>query len=156
VLVTIVGLLIVLLAAFWVAWPLLAGVAPEPVAAEDPGTASPEHEKELALLAIREADFDHQTGKLSDEDHAALRAELEARALSAIAAIDDANALHPVPSSGAVTGAPTAGGAPAARGPGEAGGFCPACGVRFARGARFCSGCGKKLPAATARGRRRA
>ncbi len=159
VLVTIVGLAIVLLAAFFVAWPLLAARAPATSAGasgdDAPAEKSPEHDKEVALRAIREADFDHRTGKLSDEDHAALRAELEARALSALAAIDDANALHPVPaSSGAPAGAPST--ATAARVASDGGGFCPACGVRFARGASFCSGCGKKLPAATPRGRRRA
>jgi len=154
-LVTVIGLVLVLLAAFFIAWPLLSGVEPEapgPGAASDGAESNPEHDKELALRAIREADFDHRTGKLSDEDHALLRQELEERALRAMAAIDDASALHAVP-----PGAPQA--APAvtqARGAAEPGGFCPACGVRFARGARFCPGCGTRLPAATPRGRRRA
>jgi len=154
---TILGLLLVLAAAFYVAWPLLAGTSPpsagaaSPVA-EEPST--PEHEKELALRAIREADFDHRTGKLSDEDYAVLREELEGRAFSAMAAIDAANALHAVPAGSAPVAPPS--GAAAARPAAEPGGFCPACGVRFARDARFCPGCGKKLPAATPRGRRRA
>lgn len=152
---TVIGLVIVLLAAFFVAWPLLQDA---PAASEVPDTyeGTPEHQKEQALVAIREADFDHQTGKLSDEDHAALRAELETRALSAMAEIENASALHPVPASAASTPAGAAGATaaqPARVGPG---GFCPACGVRFVRDAQFCSGCGKKLPAAPQRGRRRA
>ena len=151
---TIIGLVIVLLAAFFVAWPMLQD-APAASEAPDSHEGTPEHEKEQALLAIREADFDHQTGKLSDEDHAALRAELEARALSAMAEIENASALHPVPPSAASTpaGAGASAAQPARVGPG---GFCAACGVRFVRDARFCSGCGKKLPAAPQRGRRRA
>lgn len=156
-LVTIIGLAIVLLAAFYVAWPLLHDAPPAQHTSDDSREGSPEHDKEQALLAIREADFDHRTGKLSDEDYAALRADLETRALSAMAAIESASALHPVAASAAH---PAASGAPAAatqttRG-GEPAGFCPACGVRFSRDDRFCSGCGKKLPAAPQRGRRRA
>jgi hypothetical protein len=158
VLVTVIGLVIVLLAAFFVAWPMLQD-APIVSAAPDTQEGTPEHEKEQALRAIREADFDHRTGKLSDEDHAALRAELEARALSAMAALESASALHPVAAAapgaqGAPSGA-SASTAPGARGA-EPAGFCPACGVRFVRDTRFCSGCGKKLPTAPQRGRRRA
>jgi rRNA maturation endonuclease Nob1 len=156
VLVTIIGLALVLIAAFFVAWPLLQDAPVVPTTHGDSHEGTPEHEKEKALRAIREADFDHRVGKLSDEDHAALRAELEARALSAMAEIESASALHPVPAAtpGVSSGAPTAAvsGARAS----EPAGFCPACGVRFARETRFCSGCGKKLPAAPQRGRRRA
>jgi len=155
VLITVAGLAIVLLAAFFIAWPLLAAVEAGtrgPAESNDAAASNPEHDKELALRAIRDADFDHRTGKLSDEDHAALRQELEERALRAMAAIDDASALHAVPPATPQV-APSA---TPARGAGEPGGFCPACGVRFARGARFCPGCGKRLPAATPRGRRRA
>lgn len=153
-LVTVLGLIIVLLAAGFVAWPLLQAEAPTSVSTVDVEEGSPEREKDQALLAIREADFDHRTGKLSDEDYAALRAELEGRALNAMAAIESASALRPV-SSAASAPALGASAAPAARA-GEPGGFCPACGVRFVSDARFCSGCGKKLPAAPQRGRRRA
>jgi hypothetical protein len=154
VLVTVLGLIIVVLAAGFVAWPLLQPDAPAQIGAKDAVEGSPEREKELALLAIREADFDHRTGKMSDEDYAALRAELEGRALSAMAAIETASALHPVaPSSSTPAAAPIT---PSTGRSGEPGGFCPACGIRFVRDARFCSGCGKKLPAAPQRGRRRA
>lgn len=154
-LLTIIGLVLVLAAAFFVAWPLLAVAEPasQPNDAPADAASTPEHDKELALRAIREADFDHRVGKLSDEDYAVMRQELEGRALSAMAALDDASALHSVPS--AAQPAPAAVAAQPQKG-GEPGGFCPACGVRFARGARFCPGCGKKLPAATPRGRRRA
>jgi cytochrome c-type biogenesis protein CcmI len=153
-LVTIAGLVIVLAAAFFVAWPLLsdARTARTPDAGSTIGQGDPEHEKELALRAIREADFDHRTGKLSDEDHAVLRQELEERALRALSALDEASALRPV----APAAPPATAGVAQPRAAGEPGGFCPSCGVRFARGARFCPGCGKKLPAAKERGRRRA
>jgi hypothetical protein len=148
-LITAIGLLLVVAAAFFVAWPMIVGVEDRGPSTADTAEASPEHDKELALRAIRDADFDHRIGKLSDEDHAALRHELEERALRAMAALDEANALHAVPTPAASAAAPP-------RGASEPGGFCPACGVRFARGARFCPGCGKKVIAATSRGRRRA
>jgi len=158
VLTTIAGLLVVLCAAIFVAWPLLA--AGEPAEAAPSGSApdehSPEKDKELALLAIKDAEFDHQTGKLSDEDYAALRAELEGRALQALAEMDAASALHAVPAT-PTGGAPAPTAATTGRpGGAEPAGFCPACGTRFARDARYCPGCGKKLPAGKERGRRRA
>ncbi|MEW6272937.1 MAG: zinc ribbon domain-containing protein [Thermodesulfobacteriota bacterium] len=158
-LLTIVGLVLVLAAAAYVAWPLLAPGEPleaAPGATPDAGEITPEKEKELALLAIREADFDHRTGKLSDEDHAALRAELEERALRAIAAVDSASALHAVPPAAAPGASPASPPPVAGRAAGEAAGFCPGCGQRFARAARFCHACGRKLPATKERGRRRA
>ncbi len=158
-LITIVGLVVVLCAAVYVAWPLLAPA--EPAEALSGGSAvnerSPEKEKDLALQAIKEAEFDHRTGKLSDEDYAKLRAELEARALHALAELEAASALHAV---GPTAGATAQAASPARPGGAEPAGFCPACGTRFTRGARFCGSCGKKLgkklPAAKERGRRRA
>jgi len=156
VIVTVIGLAIVLLAAFYVAWPLLQAAPVASPVADDVAAGTAEHDKDQALRAIREADFDHRTGKLSDEDYGVLRAELEGRALSAMAAIERANALHAAPPApGAAPGATSPATSQAPRGA-EPGGFCPACGVRFARDARYCSGCGKKLPAAPPRGRRRA
>ncbi|HEY8516784.1 MAG TPA: hypothetical protein VIS07_14850 [Candidatus Binatia bacterium] len=158
-LVTIVGLVLVLAAAFYVAWPLLSGSEPTDAAPSGTTEASeltPEKEKELALLAIREADFDHQTGKLSDEDYAALRAELEERALRAMAALDEARTPHAVPSATMPASSGAAQPASAAGRTSEAAGFCPGCGQRFARGARFCHACGRKLPTTKQRDRRRA
>lgn len=150
-LITALGLLIVVAAAFFIAWPLIVASGDDgarTAGAGDAAESSPQHDKDLALTAIRDADFDHRTGKLSDEDYAALRGELEERALRAMAALDEASVPHPIASSAAPASPPRSGGEP--------GGFCPACGVRFTRGAQFCPGCGKKLPAAAARGRRRA
>ena len=90
VLVYVVGLAVVAGVAYWLALPLLAGVAAEPAAAPhgDPERYRLEKEKDLAYAAIKEAEFDFQMGKLSPEDHAALRDKYEARALAALAALD--------------------------------------------------------------------
>ena len=86
----------------WVRRPVpAAGRAPEPVllervraeVAREPAPASPEAaagasplERELLRLyeALRELAFDHRAGKLSTEDHEAMRADYEARAAAVL------------------------------------------------------------------------
>ena len=83
------GLVLIAAVAFAVAAPLL---WPRPITANapvgDPERYRLEKEKELAYAAIKEADFDHQMGKLSPEDHTTLRNKYEARALAALAALE--------------------------------------------------------------------
>jgi methionyl-tRNA synthetase len=47
------------------------------------------------LAAILEADFDHEVGKLSEEDYRSLRGELEERAVGALAALDRVASITP-------------------------------------------------------------
>lgn len=47
-----------------------------------------ERQKREAYAAIKEAEFDRQTGKLSEEDYTILRHKYEARALEALAKLD--------------------------------------------------------------------
>ncbi|MDQ7848808.1 MAG: hypothetical protein QN152_08800 [Armatimonadota bacterium] len=63
-------------------WPLLRATEAEEEPPPLPADGS--REKELALAAIRELEFDYATGKISPEDYALLRARYEARALQAI------------------------------------------------------------------------
>lgn len=165
-LVTSLGLLLVLLVSLWVAWPLIAtpaGVEPGlPLVDEGPARSDAERRRDAALAAIREAEFDHQVGKLSDEDFEVLRADLEEGALAAIAEIEGE------PGSRETAAGVTAGGASggmAARGSrgarvaelppaGERKVFCASCGKALPGDARFCHGCGKPV-AARGRSRRR-
>jgi len=71
-----------------------------------------------ALDALRELEFEHETGKIDAADYRSLRAEYAAVAIAA----RDAGAV-----------APTEGGGDVA---------CSVCGVRLAPGAKFCSRCG--------------
>lgn len=144
--VTLIGLVIVASAAIYIAWPLLAGVADDDHAAPSEATAL-EKEKEAALDAIREIDFDLRVGKISDEDHASLRADLEQRALQALSALDEGSA--PTPDLHAVAGQGTG------EGSGELAGFCSACGHPFKAEARFCMSCGQKLPKPTSNRKKR-
>lgn len=143
--VTLIGLVIVTASAIYVAWPLLSGAEVED-RAEISEASALEKEKESALDAIREIDFDLRVGKISEEDHAALRADLEKRALKALAELEE-GATEP--------------GLQAVEGGGEgpksdhAAGFCPSCGNQFKKGASFCAGCGEKLPKSARGGTRR-
>lgn len=84
-------------------------------------------EREALYAAIRDLDDDLDTGKLAPEDHAALRAELRARAVALLAEERDAR------KSAGQTTAP----APAAA--------CPACSAPRRAGDRFCPQCGARL-----------
>jgi hypothetical protein len=54
-----------------------------------------EAEREAKLSEIREAELDHETGKLSDEDYAALDGSLRAEAVEILRRLDAARAGHP-------------------------------------------------------------
>jgi hypothetical protein len=58
-------------------------------------TARLEHDRGLALAAIRELEFDHAMGKIADAEFQTLRARLEDRALTAMTAIDGLRNLPP-------------------------------------------------------------
>jgi hypothetical protein len=83
------GLLVVAAVAWVIATPLLRLAAAAPVtAAGDPERYRLEKERDLAYAVIKEAEFDLQMGKLSDEDYATLRRTYEERALAALAALE--------------------------------------------------------------------
>lgn len=60
--------------------------APESAAA---GTSALVAERDRLAAAIREVDFDRALGKIEADDHAALRATLEERALTVIERLDE-------------------------------------------------------------------
>jgi len=103
--------------------------------------------KGVALAALKEIEFDRETGKLSDEDYAFLKGKYTGAALDALRA-EQADAADTVAGGGdvevmiaarvralrsAATSAPP--GAPA----------CPTCGPRPEPDAVFCSSCGQRL-----------
>jgi hypothetical protein len=110
---------------------------PEP----DPREAAPAHPGGSAAEALADLEFDRATGKLDDDDYAALRADVMA--------------------SHAAEAAPTDPGRPAARAPGDTldaleaeilalrqqRRFCAACGTALPKVARFCPDCGTPVAA---------
>jgi hypothetical protein len=84
------GLFLAVIAAtwWWVGAPLRGGDA-----AASPGElAALEAERDVRLDAVRDAELDLQTGKLTTADHRALDAELRAEALAALRRLDAARA----------------------------------------------------------------
>ena len=74
----------------WAAASPFFGPSAEPSAAA-PAALPNDHwrkMKEEALVAIKDAEFDHQLGKLSDDDYRELRRRLEAQALAAMAELE--------------------------------------------------------------------
>ena len=122
--------------------PLLGPPAP-PDLVEEPAEQD-ETPKGVALLALKEIEFDRETGKLSDADYQYLKDKYTAEALEALRTEDglgvpgDVEALiaHRVQALrfAAATAPP---GAPA----------CPSCGPRPEADALCCSTCGGRLPA---------
>lgn len=106
---------------------------PEPEAAE-------ESRRGVALLALKEIEFDRETGKLSDQDYASLKERYSAEALAAIAA-EEAGAGDPEALIAAQLSRLRS--APSAGAPTDS--ACPACGPRPEPDALFCSSCGRAL-----------
>jgi len=95
----------------------------------------------VALRALKEIEFDRATGKLSDADYDALKAEYTAAALAALRA-EAGRRVGP---------APAAQRAPAVAGPTRLPAPAPVCpthGPRPEPDAVFCSECGRRLAAA--------
>ena len=88
--------------------------------------APEETRRGTALLALKEIEFDRETGKLSDRDYDLLKARYSAEALSAIAEEDAAaqEASPAVPVAGILS--------------------CATCGPRPEPDAVFCSHCGRR------------
>jgi hypothetical protein len=88
----------------------------------------------IALIALKEIDFDRATGKLSDADYEYLKRKYTQEALEALreeTSKEDQGAAGPAP-------------APA-RAPDPGALHCPRCGPRPEADARFCSTCGGPL-----------
>ena len=83
----VLGLMVILIASLFVAAPLFRPRATA-AAGGDAERERWERQKRQALAGIKEAELDHQMGKLSDEDLAGMRARFEAQALEAMAALE--------------------------------------------------------------------
>lgn len=130
------------------------------VSGQDVG-ARPTHAQ--ALLALRDLEFDHQTGKIPSEDFPALRAELVAEAAAGLQREQSAEGLRSSRIEAAVRSlrastaiGPNCNQCGASLDPEDR--FCPSCGNATLRACpncsaevfptdRFCSGCGSALAA---------
>jgi len=141
----VAGALVIGALVFWLVFaPMLASgqeqpMPPEPVADEETRSG-------LALLALKEIEFDRATGKLSDEDYTTLKERYSKEALAAldrdqaeevvVAATADPEALVAARVSQLRSAHATGRPAPP---------LCPGCGPRPEPDALFCSSCGRPL-----------
>src|SRR5512143_2340256 len=89
------GTLLAIGALAFVLYPLFVGAMPH--AAARIIRKAPKREEELeAVVALREIEFDRETGKLSDSDYAELKTRYTARALSAMRAASPAAGEDPI------------------------------------------------------------
>lgn len=162
--------------ALFVAAPLAGGLLPsrrKRFDKDDLDAIRLEHERGLAVQALRDLEFDREMGKLSDADYEALRSTLENRALGAMQSIEQLKdkigaaqvaavpafrpALHVEPPRRAepprAAQFPSFGVTRTSAATPRGVRFCPQCGTRTITDARYCSECGLGLrPAGRATG----
>jgi len=123
--------------------PLLMG-REAPLGASESEYSDVAHRKRMALLALRDVEYDYHAGKLDEHDYRALKAQVSAEALDALEA------------AAASERRPEDEGVPASLSPLEAeiaelrrslreGEICTQCGHPNPRGSRFCAECGSAL-----------
>lgn len=142
------AIMIVAAVALFVAAPLVEGARPRRRIAT-PERERQEHLRALAVQGLRELEFDHEMGKLDEDDYLTLKRTLEDRALSAMTALDRIAAPAPaaVPDDSAIGAASNgaAAGADSSARAAARGRFCPRCGgagVAPGAGTDSCPACG--------------
>lgn len=103
-----------------------------------------EARKRVALLALRDVEYDFLAGKLDEEDYRSLKAELTAEALAALEADEAARGAGAADTAGD-TDTDLEAEIARVRAGLRAGLVCPDCGFSNEKGARFCSACGHAL-----------
>ena len=134
--------LVALAIVFFIVQPVAKGLSVS-LEREDDELTETEARKRVALLALRDVEYDFLAGKLDDNDYRSLKGELTAEALAALEADEKARAG-------------TSGNADAAleaeiaqiRAGMKGALFCSDCGSQNEAGSRFCSSCGHALHAA--------
>lgn len=109
-----------------------------------------EREKQALLKALKELDFDHQMGKVSDKDFADISSTYRARAIRVMRQLDDAGRDYEAMIAKEVAdrvGKPAAATAAAATGvtPAPDPAKCAKCSTKNDSDAEFCKKCGNKL-----------
>ena len=145
------GVLLALAAVFLVLHPILTGREASMEWDKEELTEA-QHRRNVALLALRDVEYDFHAGKLDERDYRAMKQEISSEALDAI---DEEEAeWHARGVEGvepAVLGASEDLEAEIAalRASIREGIVCPQCGHPNPRGSRFCGDCGSALPART-------
>jgi len=107
---------------------------------EDDELTETEARKRIALLSLRDVEYDFLAGKLDEQDYRSLKSELTAEALAALEADEAARAMrgHPEDQDIEAEIARIRSGL-------RSGLVCDECGFSNEHGSRFCSSCGEAL-----------
>lgn len=136
---------------YFVLQPLLTGRR-APMEQADEEMTDAEAKRRVTLLALRDVEYDRETGKLDDEDYRALKRELSTEALEALSAErTERRARDAGPANGSASGGGTRvldleAEIRRVRKGLETGATCRSCGHVNPGGSRFCSSCGSSLP----------
>ena len=89
----VLGALLAVACVLLVARPFLREPAPEDDRLEEPGSQEQERialeeERDRALAALKELEFDHRTGKVSDDDYRTMVSPLRREAAEALKALE--------------------------------------------------------------------
>lgn len=148
---TVSAILLTAAALFAVAYPIVlrsSSARPAPTSAHE---ALDEllAQRDAAFQALRELNFDHQLGKITDDDFVAFEAHLKQVAADALRALDgweadaDTHLLRVIEHAARERRTDLAGSAAGSR-------ACPACDRPATPEDKFCAGCGAALPAGRA------
>lgn len=157
---TIMTIVLILGVVFYVLQPVVSGHS-APLERREDEPSEVEARKRVALLALRDVEYDFATGKLDEDDYRQLRGELATEALDAMRAQEALESLQRPPAD-VGAGAETDAGAPPAslerdeleaeiaryRAALQSGTACPECRQANPPGSRFCASCGFSLAAA--------
>ncbi|HET7024813.1 MAG TPA: zinc ribbon domain-containing protein [Gemmatimonadales bacterium] len=141
----VLGVVVAAVAVTLVAWPLWHPPVAGAAVLDDAPTLE-ETRKGVALLALREIDFDRETGKLSDQDYERLKAAYTAEAVAALRAEEGRSARASDSVEALIAARVRVLGTRASSGS-DAGGHasCATCGPRPESDAIYCSECGTLL-----------
>ncbi|MEJ2540407.1 MAG: zinc ribbon domain-containing protein [Gemmatimonadota bacterium] len=113
--------------------PLIRGEQ-APLDREDDEPTEAESARRVALLALRDVEYDYLTGKLDDQDYRAMKRQLSAEALAAMTAMEEDGGREALEAEIATM-----------RQGLRVGLVCESCGARNPQGSRFCGACGSAL-----------
>jgi cytochrome c-type biogenesis protein CcmI len=133
----VAAILLITAVALFVAAPLSDDDSIASRSASVAGLERLEHERALAVQALRELEFDYAMGKLGADDYRVLQRKLEVRALTAMGVQETAS------KPALLEGAPAASSRSYVTTRSIMMNFCSECGARFAQSQNACPSCGK-------------
>lgn len=137
-----VGMLVILVVTVIVLEPIVRGRSASMERTSEEMSEA-EATRRVRLLALRDAEYDYQMGKLTEEDYRSLHAELAAEALQAMQAVEAEQAGVPSFSGGTLDAIEAE--VAAVRAGLREGTTCGVCGHGNPAGSRFCGSCGAAL-----------